>query len=321
MTKLDSLIEVLSNRHVYIQTHNYPDPDALASAGGLQFLLSTRGIQSTICYKGHIDKFNTLQMIELLPIEIHPESEFELHDNDYLILVDCQKGNNNVKDLNGANVSCIDHHLLQDTSCYQFYDIRSSVGSCSTIIATYFLENGIPFTPHIATLLLYGLKMDTANFTRGTTDLDVDIFSALFKAADKNILAQLEASSINLSDLGAYAKAIEDLRVYHEVGFANIGNNCSEAIIGTLADFILSLSEVHFSMVYSYRAGGLKFSVRSDNPRYNSVMIIKSALRDYGDGGGHLRMAAGFIPISDTDMIPNIASIIENRVIELVSNQ
>ena len=321
MTKFQELLQCITKSHVYIQTHNYPDPDALASAKGLQYLLKSKGIGSTICYKGQIDKFNTLQMIELLNIEIHAESELVLSDFDEIILVDCQKGNTNVKDFAGTEIACIDHHKLQSTDCYRFFDIQSDLGSCSTLITTYFIENNVRLNKELATLLLYGLKMDTANLTRGVNDLDVDMFSLLFKLADKEILSKLYSNSMKLNDLNAYAKAIEDLRVYNEVGFANIGNDCSEAIIGTLSDFILTLHEVHFSVVYSYRAGGLKFSVRSDDSKYDGAKIIKEALKGYGDGGGHSRMAAGFIPNLPYDEVTNVVAIMEDRILEIVNEQ
>ena len=43
MTKLDELVTQINREHVYIQTHNFPDPDAIASAFGLQELLKLRG--------------------------------------------------------------------------------------------------------------------------------------------------------------------------------------------------------------------------------------------------------------------------------------
>lgn len=56
MTRFEQLLEQINREHVYIQTHNFPDPDAIASAYGLQRLLKTRGIRATICYKGKIDR-------------------------------------------------------------------------------------------------------------------------------------------------------------------------------------------------------------------------------------------------------------------------
>ena len=36
MVKLDNLLNVITKDKVYIQMHNYPDPDAIASAFGLK---------------------------------------------------------------------------------------------------------------------------------------------------------------------------------------------------------------------------------------------------------------------------------------------
>ena len=39
MTKLDELVTQINREHVYIQTHNFPDPDAIASAFGRRLLI------------------------------------------------------------------------------------------------------------------------------------------------------------------------------------------------------------------------------------------------------------------------------------------
>lgn len=318
-TKLQQLIAQIRTNPVYIQPHNYPDPDALASAKGLQVLLKHFQIESVICYNGCIDKCNTLQMIELLNIDVHSECNVNLKPEDEIILVDCQKGNTNVNDFVGTVIACIDHHKLQTTNNYRFFDIRSDVGSCSTIIANYFLENKIPINQEVATTLLYGLKMDTANLTRGVSNLDANIFCELHKVSSPSILRKLHSNSLTLSDLTSYVRAIENLHIVDSIGFANVGNNCSEAIIGTLSDFFLTLNEVHFVLVYSYRAGGLKFSVRSEIDCLDSARIIKELLDGFGNGGGHAIMAAGFVPnISSEAEAFLLASKLEKKCVAMI---
>ena len=56
MNRLNDLIELCKGHVVYIQTHNFPDPDAIASAYGLQRLLEIYGVESRLCYDGRIDK-------------------------------------------------------------------------------------------------------------------------------------------------------------------------------------------------------------------------------------------------------------------------
>ena len=46
MKDLQQLVELCKDHNVYIQTHNFPDPDAIASAYGLKKLLSHYGINS-----------------------------------------------------------------------------------------------------------------------------------------------------------------------------------------------------------------------------------------------------------------------------------
>ena len=44
MSKLNDLVALFQGCPVYIQTHNFPDPDAIASAFGLQKLLAACGV-------------------------------------------------------------------------------------------------------------------------------------------------------------------------------------------------------------------------------------------------------------------------------------
>ena len=105
MTALERLVEVITNPKVYIQTHNYPDQDALASAYGLQELLRHKGIESVICYQGEIDKANTVTMIEELGLELYDVDDLPITPEDEIILVDGQKGNVNLEDLVGNEIA------------------------------------------------------------------------------------------------------------------------------------------------------------------------------------------------------------------------
>lgn len=53
-----NLIDILKGHTVYIQTHNFPDPDAIASAFGLQQFLDFYGVHTTLCYDGKIGRLS-----------------------------------------------------------------------------------------------------------------------------------------------------------------------------------------------------------------------------------------------------------------------
>lgn len=301
MTKFEQLLGQINREHVYIQTHNFPDPDAIASAYGLQRLLETRGIRATICYKGKIDRYSTDKLREILGIELHNVENLGaiLSDEDEVILVDSQKGNSNIIDITGDEIICIDHHPYNDKFGYRFMDIRPENGACATMIAEYFVENDVPMDEKIATALTYGIRIDTNNLTRGVSKLDVEMIWRMFDLCDYEMIHMLENSTLCFEDLVAYGKAISSIEVYDNVSFADTGEDCP--VIANISDFMLALKEVSFSVVYSRRDGGIKLSVRSEKSTLDAGKIIAKALEGLGNGGGHASMAGGFVPFSGTE--------------------
>lgn len=297
MEEFMRLIGLCRSKKVYIQTHNFPDPDAIASAFGLQALLSYFGIPSTLCYYGKIDKFSTRKMTKLLQIEIFPYTEIEqdMKPSDSIIYVDSQKNGGNILNFVGNEIACIDHHPTYAQEDYLYSDIRI-VGSCSTLIAEYYKKLEVPMEETVATALLYGLKMDTVNFTRGVTMLDIEMFQYLFPKADQMKLVELGKNIMGVCDLKAFGSAIESIQVYDRVGIAAIPFACPDALIATVADFILSLEEVEIAIIYAYREKEIKFSVRSEYPSIHAGDLVNRALKGLGNGGGHAEMAGGNIP-------------------------
>lgn len=302
MNNFKKVLSNISLDHVFIQTHNFPDPDAIASAFGLQKLLETKNIRSTICYNGRIDRVSTLRMIEELNIQLfHMDEVPHMTKEDEIILVDSQKGNINVEDMIGQIVVCIDHHPSNNAYDYKYADIRKEIGACASMIGKYFVENHIPMDTLTATALIYGIKIDTANLSRGVSKLDLDMFYYLYSRCDMNIVQRLEHSVLQIDDLHAYANAINNIDIIDGISFANTGVDCPEALIATISDFMMSISNVYLSVVYARRAEGIKLSVRSKYSTCDAGELCKLALEDYGNGGGHSHMAGGFVPFTGSE--------------------
>ncbi len=303
MTKLEQLITKISKKHVYIQMHNFPDPDAIASAFGLQELLKYRGICATICYKGKIERYSTEKMCQFLAIEIENIEDIadNLSDDDEILLVDAQKGNSNIINIVGNEIICIDHHPTFEQQEYRFADIRPEVGACASIIAQYFIENEIPMDARVATALSFGIRMDTMNLSRGVSKMDMEMLYRMFELTDQSLIHNLENSNLYFEDLLAYSKAIYSIKVYDNVSFADTGKDCPEALIASVSDFMLALVEVTFSVVYSRKSEGIKLSVRSEGSKLDAGKVIREALDGIGNGGGHAEMAGGFVPFKGND--------------------
>lgn len=296
MSRLDDLVKLCQGCPVYIQTHNFPDPDAIATAYGLQKLLGLYGVESKLCYDGRIDKLSASKMLDAFQIRMLPYADLisDMQETSRIICVDTQKHGGNVTDFIGDEIACIDHHPTFVPMEYQYQDIRIT-GACATLIAEYYALSGKEPESDVATALLYGLKMDTLQFTRGVTELDIKMFGFLFPRCDQEKLADLERNNMEYADLKAYGAAIESIELYDKIGFSYIPFACPDALIATLADFILSLIEVETAVVFSVREDGIKLSVRSEDPNIHAGNLVHGALKEIGSGGGHASMGGGFI--------------------------
>ncbi len=304
MEDFNRLVQLCQGKHVYIQTHNFPDPDAIASAFGLQGLFMHMGIESTLCYAGRIDKLSTSKMLDAFGIQMisYEHLYSRMQASDPIICVDSQKNSGNITDFIGDEIACIDHHPAFIETEYLYSDIRIT-GACATLIAQYYKNLGILPDENTAAALLYGIRMDTLQFSRGVTQLDIEMFSYLFPLCDSGKLSELERNNLELTDLRAYSAAINSITLYDKTGFASIPFSCPDGLIAALSDFLLSLEEVLVSVVFCRRSDGIKLSVRSETADVHAGRLIHDALAGIGSGGGHSEMAGGLISPEQTAML------------------
>ncbi len=316
-TKLERLAEILKNApdEVFIQPHNIPDPDAIASSMGLQYLLSQKGVYSQIVYDQEIEKANAIKMIELFnPPMISAGKAHTLGTEDWAVLVDAQKGNANITDLPTDEVASIDHHEYKGNMGYQFEDIRPNVGSCSAIISEYFVENHIVIPQPIATALLYGIFMDTDNLTRGVSNLDIDMFYMLYPLSDINLISELKGNELSPQDLYHYADAFKTIEIYQELGFLRLASS-NDSLLGAAGDIVVSVAGINIVVAYAIRENGIKLSCRSITSKIKANDLVRYLVEGTGVGGGHNHMAGGFIPKQSVPAERSIDTYLKHRAI------
>jgi nanoRNase/pAp phosphatase (c-di-AMP/oligoRNAs hydrolase) len=79
--------------------------------------------------------------------------------------VDSQKNSGNITDFIGDEIAVIDHHPTFVQSSYLYAELEIT-GACASLIARYYRELGITPDGNTASALLYGLRMDTLQFSR-----------------------------------------------------------------------------------------------------------------------------------------------------------
>ena len=317
-TKLDQLVEILKDApdEVFIQPHNVPDPDAVASSLGMYYLLSQRGIgKLAIVYDQEIEKANSLKMLELFNVPIiHAADAATLGTEDWAVLIDAQKGNANITDLPTDEVAVIDHHEFCGDKGYRFMDIRPEAGSCSAIITDWFYENNIEPPKLIATALLYGILMDTDNLTRGVSALDIEMFYKLYYLTDINLIVELKGNEISVNDLNLYAEAFKTVEIYDELAFLRL-KNVNDSLLGAAGDIVTSVAGVGIVISYAIRENGIKLSIRSTCRNVKANDLVRHLVEGCGVGGGHDNMAGGFIPKENLSLSRELDTFIKHRAI------
>ncbi len=296
MNILKELVDSVRNDDfVYIQTHNFPDHDAVASAFGLQHLLRQFGKASHIIYEGDIQRDSLNKMIEDLNIRILHNTEHRLTEHHKIIIVDGCKGNKNVTDLIGDEIAVIDHHEVTATEDVRFVDIRPEYGACSSIIYDYFRDFNFTVPRDISTALMIGINMDTALLTRGVSEADVQAYADLYPLADIRMQNSLLRNYIQTKDLDFYRYAINNVEIKNEAAFCYFPDGCNQNLLGILGDFFLALEEVDFVVLCARNQEKINFSVRNEKKEWNAALIIQDVLAGIGFGGGHQDMAGGII--------------------------
>lgn len=306
----EKLINTLNRENsIFIQTHDFPDPDSIAAAFGLQFFLKEKGIVAEILYEGELQTNPVERMVKDLGIVMKNVDEVALHDDVQIIIVDGCAGNENITNQRGKIVGVIDHHLGGDAEDVAFVDIRPDYGSCSTIVALYIQENDIKLIPAVATALAIGLHVDTNSLRRRTTQIDVEVFSFLYNHVDQKLFGPILRNNVFQKELIIYEQALKRVRIDQKFAFYYFPEQCSQNLLGILADFFLAIKEVEFVVLCAQSDSRIIFSIRNENSKWNAAAIIKKALKGLGAGGGHKDMAGGVIKdlsLFDEERIYNI---------------
>jgi nanoRNase/pAp phosphatase (c-di-AMP/oligoRNAs hydrolase) len=296
MDRFRELLGVIGERRpVYVQTHDFPDCDAVASAFGMQRLLSSAHVPSLIVHGGDVQRDSLRKMISTLGIEVVSAAGVSMGPRDPVIIVDGCKGSKNVSDLPGDEIAVIDHHDVRSPDSVPFIDIRPEYGACATIIHGYFRDAAVQIDKEVATALMIGINMDTALLTRQVSAHDVQAYADLYTHADIALENSILRNSIQTKDLAFYRHALANVEIRDAVAFCWFPEGCNQNLLGILGDFFISLEEADFVVLCARNDGVINVSVRSEREGWNASRIVQAALEGVGFGGGHADMAGGLI--------------------------
>lgn len=199
----------------------------------------------------------------------------------------------------------IDHHPARKVSRLKeisFVDIRSNYGSTSTILAEYFMEEGIELNRKLATALYYGIMSDTRDLGRNANEVDVRISVHLYPKVLVKTLSQIEHPRLPREYFRILQEALEQTMWYPSKGvmISDLGAITDPDMVPLIADFLIRTDGVRWILVLGERDHEAFFSLRTTGYRHGSAdRIARDLIRGIGGGsaGGHENIAGGRVEL------------------------
>jgi nanoRNase/pAp phosphatase (c-di-AMP/oligoRNAs hydrolase) len=295
--RLRSLLASLDPaRPVLVQTHDYPDIDAVASAWALSELLRREGRDASCAYRGELRSRSLRRLIGELGISIGRAEAASGRPR--VVSVDGSPCNGNVTLAEGDLAAVIDHHRASGETRAPFADVRPGLASCSTMICGYWDEAGTSVPGPVATALLAGIQSDTDFLSSRASEEDLAAYASLCRAGNRELADRVVRIALDLRELRLLAAAISAAEARDGLFFAYAGEGCGQEALAVLADFSIRAEELAAAVVVGAEDGGARVSARSRTSALSAFDLVRRALEGIGAGGGHEHAAGGFVPAS-----------------------
>ena len=282
-----------------ILPHDNPDPDALASAAALQYMLRELAQkESVIGLGGIVGRAENRAMLKYLNINLVPVKKLDLTNGAKVALVDTQPGQaNNSLPPELKPTVVIDHHPpYADCRCVPFVDLRHDYGATSTILTEYLRDSHLTPESKIATALFYGIAAETQDLGREATPADFAASQYLYPYANKRRLGKIENARVPREYFRTFRDAIEEAVVYDKLVISDLGDVLYPDMVAEVADFLLRLDEVEWAMAMGSYEKNLFVSLRTTDREANAGEILQKVLGSRS-AGGHDMIAGGRVKI------------------------
>lgn len=294
---------------VLLVVHDYPDPDAIASALAFQTLARSWGVDSTIAHGGGSGRPENNAMIELLKIETALFSAIEnLAEYRGAFFLDTQPTSQNQSLPKSVPViAVVDHHRLGDDSVRlaapggptdHYADIRLDVGSTSTLALGYLAAAGMTPDARLASALFLGIKTDTASLLRDATKPDIAAYTKLLPLADLALVANIAKPSYTREHFRFIHNAMENAKVYDNILVADCGDIAVPDMISYVSDEFIKGKDIFYALALGGYKNRIYLSLRAKPPREDATRLLLAAIGTAGRGGGHSLTAGGFMEIA-----------------------
>lgn len=284
-----------------IFTHAGPDPDAISSMMGLQWLLLQYEIESDLFFDGNVSHPQNKAVVNLLDPNMLPLSEYVAESYDLRCLTDTVPANAGASEEVQFDF-VVDHHQENVNGNFDGVFINLKAGSCAATIVELIRESGFTFVEgndydsRVATALIVGIITDTEfQMSDDTTQLEFDAYGWLFEFRDSARLKRITNYERPRVWIDLEADAVKRVQVEDGIGVVGLGSipGKHRDVIADLAQQMVTWEDVNTAVVFALVEGcRVEGSVRSISASMSVPHLCKALGGSHGKGGGKLGKGA-----------------------------
>lgn len=305
------LTAVEDSDRVLVLTHDNPDPDALASAAALGFLLQAAGgLETTLAFGGIIGRAENRALVQEMGVKFQRIDRFEEPAGTSIALVDTQPrtGNNSLPPGRIASI-VIDHHPPRpETEAATFVDVRPEYGASCSILVEYLRAAELEPDRSLATALFYGVQSETMDLGREVSPADVDASVYLYPRSDPAAISRIRHASVPPGYLRSLHEALAQARRHGRVIVAPLGRMDYPDMVAEIADLFMHVEGVDWTVAIGRYGDQLLLSLRTYLPHAHAGSVVRKVIGDRGTAGGHGGLAGGQV---------NVRQLSEEETLEL----
>ncbi len=307
MNQLEDLDRLFAGQQkLLIIVHDNPDPDAIAAAAALRFLIEKRyGATASIAYGGMIGRAENRAMVSTLKIHMKRINRIRFDSYSRVAVVDTQPGagNNSLP----AAVPChivIDHHPRRSELKADLVLVSPEIGATATILVEWLEASQLAITADLATALTYAISSETQDLGREADKRDVQAYLKVFTKSSMRKLAKIFHPSLPRTYFVMVAKALNKAKSFRNLICAHLGEISTPEIVAEMADFLLRHERIGWSLCTGRFGDDLIISLRSSNPNARAGKFVRRLISrrikaPLNKVGGHDMTAGGRISLKD----------------------
>jgi nanoRNase/pAp phosphatase (c-di-AMP/oligoRNAs hydrolase) len=321
--KISDFLKIVGKRPLFIQTHDIPDPDAIASAEAFRIIARHFGVKSSLVTNGMPQRRENQTLIRECHISLESLDEVKITpgSSSAWAFIDCMPGGGNVT-LHplapGEAYIAIDHHgrphAASRVAIPGFVLVEPDVGATATLLCQALKELHVPISARLASALSYAIISDTQDFSRSASQTDLNVYAEIFPHTDQRIISRIRNSRKSRQYFHTVHHCLENARIYRNMAWVWVGEVESGEIVAEMADFLLSREHITWTLSLGNTRERMYLSIRSSSLKANCAGLIRKLVPfSPFTVGGHDRFAGGYILMENTEDVQEMAEFLTDR--------